>query len=337
MTPRSLRSMNFASNATSSPSSSRIFSRACVVFSFDASRSRNAFCSALIRSALNPAPLQPNPVHAEGLVLAPRRSFENGSTSCVTIVPPPINAYFPTVQNWCTGLNAPTVAKSSMITCPASVAAFARMQPLPTMQSCPMCTRGHQQVLRAHPRDAAALRRSAADRHALANRIVVADLASASARRHTSDPAAPFLPRRTDKTHSALRYACARPAPRAKSACNLRPAPHPARSSKTAPPRRSREPPLPRPPPRWDGCSLRHRLRLGAFTLIGVVSAASPCAFRSRGTTAHVSVASHASLPSTVAGHESCPPAYGTTARRPRSATGRPASPAGETWPARSP
>lgn len=38
ITPRSLRSMNPTSSATSSPSIARIFSRACVVLSFAASK-----------------------------------------------------------------------------------------------------------------------------------------------------------------------------------------------------------------------------------------------------------------------------------------------------------
>src|SRR5437773_893215 len=38
-------------------------------------------------------------------------------------------------QNWCTPENAPMTAKSSTVTCPASVAALAKMVSLPTCQS----------------------------------------------------------------------------------------------------------------------------------------------------------------------------------------------------------
>src|SRR5580698_2221821 len=96
ITPRWLRSRNAASIATSSPSSSLIFSSACEVFIFADSSSRNAFCSTASRSGANPRRARP-------ILLIPNALFsrgddvsENGSTSWVTIVPPPMNAYLPT-------------------------------------------------------------------------------------------------------------------------------------------------------------------------------------------------------------------------------------------------
>src|SRR5487761_2234151 len=140
MIPRWLRSMNEARIFTSSPSISRIFSTAAEVFIFDVSSSRNAFCSVFKRSGVNPRRVSPTLLMPNALFSRRDEVSENGSTSCVTIVPPPINAYCPTEQNWCTGLKAPTLAWSSIITCPASVAELARMQWLPTWLSCPMCT-----------------------------------------------------------------------------------------------------------------------------------------------------------------------------------------------------
>src|SRR5882757_1339874 len=42
-------------------------------------------------------------------------------------------------QYWCTGHNAPTVAHSSTVTCPARVAPLARIQLSPIVESWPMC------------------------------------------------------------------------------------------------------------------------------------------------------------------------------------------------------
>ena len=62
------------------------------------------------RSGENPRRSSPTLFIPKALFSRREEVSENGSTSWVTIVPPPMNAYLPTVQNWCTGLNAPTVA-----------------------------------------------------------------------------------------------------------------------------------------------------------------------------------------------------------------------------------
>src|SRR5580692_5330088 len=98
--PRWLRSMKSATTLASSLSSARIFSTAWDVFIREASSSRKAFCSTLSRSGENPRRTSPT-------LLMPNARFsrfddvsENGRTSWVTMVPPPMNAYWPTVQNW---------------------------------------------------------------------------------------------------------------------------------------------------------------------------------------------------------------------------------------------
>src|SRR5271166_4452823 len=98
ITPRSLCSMNAASSAASSPSSSLIFSRACVVFILDATRNRNALCNTFSRSGENPRRASPTLLIPKALFSRLDEVNENGSTSWVTIVPPPINAYLPTTQ-----------------------------------------------------------------------------------------------------------------------------------------------------------------------------------------------------------------------------------------------
>src|SRR6266571_5943712 len=62
-----------------------------------------------------------------------------GGTSCVTTVEAPTYAWRPMRQNWCTGEKAPTVAKSSTSTCPASVAPLTKSALFPTRESCPTC------------------------------------------------------------------------------------------------------------------------------------------------------------------------------------------------------
>ena len=65
--------------------------------------------------------------------------FAYGSASLVTTEKPPMNACWPTRQNWCTPENALIVAKSSTVTWPPSVAALPKIVVLPTWQSCATC------------------------------------------------------------------------------------------------------------------------------------------------------------------------------------------------------
>src|ERR1017187_2532374 len=100
MTPRSLRSKKETSTAASSPSSSLIFSRACVVFSLAASSSRKAFCNFCNRSGEKPRRVRPTLLMPNALFSRREEVSEKGSTSWVTMVPPPMNAYWPTMQCW---------------------------------------------------------------------------------------------------------------------------------------------------------------------------------------------------------------------------------------------
>ncbi len=70
--------MKAAISAASSPSSSLIFSTACVVFSLDASSRRKAFSRVRSRSGEKPRRAESDFVDAEGLVLAVRRSQREG-------------------------------------------------------------------------------------------------------------------------------------------------------------------------------------------------------------------------------------------------------------------
>ncbi len=65
---------------------------------------------------------------------------ENGATSFVAIVAPPMNACVPTRQNWWTPEKPPRVAKSWTSTWPERAAAFAKIVWLPTRQSWATCT-----------------------------------------------------------------------------------------------------------------------------------------------------------------------------------------------------
>ena len=100
ITPRSLRSMNATSIATSSPSSAfACFSSACVVFSFDDQQQPEGLLQRLhpLRAETRAAPAR-SLLIPKALFSRRDEVFENGSTSCVTIVPPPTNAYLPTMQ-----------------------------------------------------------------------------------------------------------------------------------------------------------------------------------------------------------------------------------------------
>src|SRR5262245_7291850 len=52
----------------------------------------------------------------------------------------PVNECAPTCTNWCTRVDAPKMAQSSTVTCPASWLRLAKMVWLPTWQSCAKCT-----------------------------------------------------------------------------------------------------------------------------------------------------------------------------------------------------
>jgi len=62
--------------------------------------------------------------------------FEYGSTSLVHAEKPPMNAYFPTRQNWWTPAYPPRMAKSSTSTWPPSVVPCDRIASFPMRQSC---------------------------------------------------------------------------------------------------------------------------------------------------------------------------------------------------------
>ena len=198
---------------------------------------------------------------------------ENGSTSCVTIVPPPMNAYFPTVQNWCTGTKR---AHRRVI--------LNRHMPRQRRRSSPGCSGCPQSC---HARYAhAAISRLFEPTRVMPPPFTVPRLMVTYSRMVFSSPIsvsrrlAAILQILRRHSHRAKRMKhIPRADPRVSiqhhmrnQPCSLRPAPHPARSSKTAPRRRNREPPPPAPPPHWDECSLaslplllRIRLSMRAF------------------------------------------------------------------------
>ena len=66
--------------------------------------------------------------------------MQNGGTSCITPAVPPTIASRPTRTNWWNAASPPIIARSSTLTCPASVARLAMITLLPTWQSWATCT-----------------------------------------------------------------------------------------------------------------------------------------------------------------------------------------------------
>src|SRR6185312_9698177 len=92
MNPRSDVRMNSSSSSSSGviDTSSRIRSTACVVFSCDRVIRRNALCNASIVSAANPRRSNPLAFAAYTFTSRGLTVVENGSTSCVITLYPPI-------------------------------------------------------------------------------------------------------------------------------------------------------------------------------------------------------------------------------------------------------
>ena len=101
---------------------------------------------------------------------------EKGATSRVAIVAPPMKAWAPTRQNWCTPEKPPRVAWSWTSTWPDRADPLAKTAWLPTTQSWATCTWAMKQVVGADARHPPAARRSPVDGRALAEDVAVADL-----------------------------------------------------------------------------------------------------------------------------------------------------------------
>ena len=86
-------------------------------------------------SGVKPRRFKPSALTPRGTAELPL-AITYGGTSLSTIEPPPSITCGPIRQNWWTAVKPPRMAKSPMLTCPASVTPLASTVSLPTSQSC---------------------------------------------------------------------------------------------------------------------------------------------------------------------------------------------------------
>jgi hypothetical protein len=91
------------------------------------------------------------------------------------LLPIPVKACAPTLQNWWTSVKPPRITWSSTVTCPASVAALAKMIVVADDAVVRDVHVGHDPVVVADAGDAAAVRGAAVEGDELADRVAVAD------------------------------------------------------------------------------------------------------------------------------------------------------------------
>ena len=130
--------MNDTSSLRARPSNcSSIVSRAACSERDERKRRRYAFFSVAISSFEKPRLFQADDIQPVKRSPVPA-AITKGGTSFGTPVRPLTKACFPTLQNWWIAQRPERMAKSSTCTWPASVAPFAMITLLPTMQSCAM-------------------------------------------------------------------------------------------------------------------------------------------------------------------------------------------------------
>ena len=118
---------------------------------------------------------------------------------------PPMNACWPTRQNWWTAEPALMLAKSSTHDVAAQRRVRAEDRVVADMTVVGDVDVGHEDVAIADRRHAAAAARSAVDRHELAEDVALPDRPGASPRRETSGPAGSARSTRTDRSRCRRR------------------------------------------------------------------------------------------------------------------------------------
>ena len=136
------------------------------------------------RGACRPSTLMP--CAAAGLPA----TITNGGTSCVRLVPMPMNACAPILQNWCTPAKPPRITQSPTCTWPASVRVVGEDGVVADLAVVRDVHVGHDPVVVADARDARVLRGAAVEGAELADRVAVADLEPRGLAARTSCPAA---------------------------------------------------------------------------------------------------------------------------------------------------
>src|SRR5690606_36126636 len=141
MIPRSLSSTNVRNRWISGNglSSSRARSRAWLTFSVELKNSRYARFSSRRTTSGIPRRWSPTVFRPASSIGLPAARMYGGTSFC-TREAPPTNAWQPIRTNWWIAVTPPTLAQSSITTCPPMFTALASTTWSPMTQSCAMCT-----------------------------------------------------------------------------------------------------------------------------------------------------------------------------------------------------